>query len=82
MYWKNNLLYDIMFKIKEKSLKELNGLEIFEIRELVRSIGEKDFRGNQLFSFFYKNKRVDWNSMCFFGFFLSGTFWFKTITWF
>lgn len=48
-----------MFKIKEKSLKELNGLEIFEIRELVRSIGEKDFRGNQLFSFFHKNKRVD-----------------------
>lgn len=40
-------------------MKELNGLEIFEIRELVRSIGEKDFRGNQLFSFFHKNKRVD-----------------------
>ena len=40
-------------------MKELNGLEIFEIRELIRSIGEKDFRGNQLFSFFHKNKRVD-----------------------
>lgn len=42
---------------------ELNSLNLEETKNLMLEIGEKKFRGEQLFSFFHRNKKIDLDEM-------------------
>lgn len=42
---------------------ELNSMTLIELKEFMKSIGEKAFRGEQIFSYFHKNKKWDMDNL-------------------
>ncbi len=52
-----NVLYDIEVMFLNRI--ELNSLSLDELKKYMKSIGEKSFRGDQLFSYFHRNMGLD-----------------------